>query len=88
MLRVSRKQSKTHRVRSRGLWPAGLPSDDDLVDRQDRPGGLGRKLDGPLLGHEQVQDAFVLGVERARVVLVLGRRSAGGRGTERTNPEL
>jgi len=31
-----------------------LPGDDDLVNRQHRPGSLGGELDGPLLGDEQV----------------------------------
>ena len=48
-----------------------MPGHDDLVDRQDRPGCLGGKFDGPLLGDQQVQDALLPGVENPGVLLVL-----------------
>jgi hypothetical protein len=49
-----------------------LPGDNDLVDRQDCAHGLGGQLDGPLLADQQVEDALVLGIQRAGVILVLG----------------
>lgn len=66
---------QTHRVGTRGLRPAGLPGNNDLVDGEDGPGGLGGELDGPLLGCQQVQDTLLLSVEGAGVVLVLGRQA-------------
>jgi hypothetical protein len=50
-----------------------LPGNDDLVDRENCPGSLGRKLDSPLLGHQQIQDALFLGIQRASIILVLDR---------------
>lgn len=63
---------ETYRVRAWGLWPTGLACHDDLVDRQDCASGFGGELDGPLLGDEKIEDAFILGVKSASVVIVLG----------------
>jgi len=52
----------THGVGTWGLGPAGLSRDDNLVNRKNCPGGLGRKLNGPLLRYQQIQDAVLLGV--------------------------
>lgn len=59
------------RVGSGRLRAAGLPGDDDLVDRQDRPGSLGGELDGPALGDQEIQDTLVAGVQSTRGILVL-----------------
>lgn len=66
----------THLVGSRGLGPAGLPGNNNLVDRENGPGGLRGELDSPLLAHQQVQDALILGVQSARVILVLSEQLA------------
>jgi hypothetical protein len=58
-------------VGARRLWTTGLSGDDNLVNRQDCPGCLCGKLDSPLLGHQQVQDALLLSIKSAGVVLVL-----------------
>ena len=52
----------TYGVGTWGLGPAGLSRDDNLVNRKNCPGGLGRKLNGPLLRYQQIQDAVLLGV--------------------------
>ena len=72
----------TYSVGSRGLRPAGLPGDNDLVDRQDGPHGLGGQLDGPLLADKQVENSLVLGVQRAGIVLVLDRQLERGLASE------
>ena len=61
----------TYRVGTRGLWSTSLSCHDDLVDRKDCASGFGGKLDGPLLGDEKVEDALVLGVKDASVIIVL-----------------
>lgn len=62
---------KTYRVGTRGLWSTSLSCHDDLVNRKDCASGFGGELDGPLLGDEKVQDALILGVKGASVVIVL-----------------
>jgi hypothetical protein len=61
----------THRVRSRGLRPAGLPGDDDLINGEDGADGLGGELDRPVLGDEQVKNALFFGIQDTRAILVL-----------------
>lgn len=58
-------------IGSWGLGTTGLPCHDDLVHRQDGPGGLCCELDCPALGDHQVQDAGILGVQNSSVLLVL-----------------
>jgi hypothetical protein len=55
---------------SRHLWASCLPGDNDLVNAQYRPCSFRRQLDGPALADPQVQDAFSLCVQDARVVVV------------------
>ena len=66
--------SGTYRVGTWRLWSASLSCHDDLVNRQDCPGGLGSELDGPVLRNEKIEDALVLSVEDTRVVVVLGSK--------------
>lgn len=56
-----------------GLGTTGLSGDDNLINRKNRPGSLGRELDSPLLGYEQIEDTLFNGVKSARVVIVLWR---------------
>lgn len=61
----------TYRVRTGRLGTTGALGHDDLVNGKDGPGGLGGKLDGPVLGDEEVEDALLLRVKNAGVVIVL-----------------
>jgi hypothetical protein len=65
------KKDKTYSVGARRLRATGLSCDDDLVDGEDSPGGLGGELDGPVLGEQEVENAVVLGVQRAGAVVIL-----------------
>ena len=61
----------TYGVLLRRLGPTSLPSDDDLVDREDRPRRLRRELNSPLLRHKEIKNLLIRGIERTRVVGVL-----------------
>lgn len=62
---------KTYGVGTWGLWSTGLSCHDDLVNRKDCASGFGSELDGPLLRDEKIEDALVLGVKDASVIIVL-----------------
>lgn len=70
-LRQSVCMGDTYRVGGRRLGAAGLSGDDDLVNGQDCPGGLGGKLDRPALGDQEIQNAVITGVQGAGAILVL-----------------
>lgn len=59
------------RVGTGGLGTTGLPGDDNLVNRKNRPGSLGGELDSPLLGHEEIENTLLHGVVGTGVVVVL-----------------
>ncbi len=62
---------RTYRVGTRGLGATGLFCDNDLVDGQNRSCGFGSELDGPVLGGQEVENAFLLGIQDASAVRVL-----------------
>ena len=45
-----------------GLWSTGWLGHDELVDVEDRDGGLGSISDAPVLGQVEVIDGFLIGV--------------------------
>jgi hypothetical protein len=61
----------TYRVGSRGLRPARLTSNNNLIDRQNCPGSLGGQLNRPLLGYQEIQDALLFRIQSSGATLIL-----------------
>lgn len=68
----SSQESSTYRVGSRGLRPACLPGNNNLVNRKNCPRSLGGQLDRPLLGYQEIQDALLFRIQGSGATLVLG----------------
>ena len=61
----------TYWVWSRRLWSSSLSCDNNLIDRENRSRGLGRKLDSPTLRNHKIKDTLGLSIETSGFVIIL-----------------